>query len=382
MGVCGACFMLSSIVSCDRHADRRVALELYENSDPAFTRWVVEAGLLSSSFVVIDIGCQGGEHTRWRWLGDQLELHGFDALEEAVRELQGLNQRATNKHFYNLALGNEDGERELFIQQNAYATSVYEQGDNSRMSVDASTYTNSERRRVPIRKLDSLFAEGLLTRADFIKLDCEGFEPEILKGAQQFLRTAKPIGVETETSFHVSPVLPRTHIFAVNETLIEHKLVLFDLAFSRVPRSSFAAALGAEHGLAFGQPATFNILFARDLVTERDFPMSYLVPPIAETASADMVIKSAILFELYGLVDCAYEVIAQFAAALPASFDVEKALALLCNASGLPDTRTPSGANSELNAVYNSTSWRITAPMRAIRRRLSAGSGGAIAPRR
>ena len=60
----------------------------------------------------------------------------------------------------------------------------------------------------------------------------------------------------------------------------------------------------------------------------------------------------------------------------------EKALGLLCNASGLPDTRSPGGANNELNAVYRSTSWRITAPIRAIRRRLSGGSGSATAPRR
>src|ERR1700731_2930824 len=90
-------------------------LDLFENSSPSFTRWVIENGLLPSPFVVVDIGCQGGEHPRWRWLGDQLELHAFDALNEAIQELREKNRNAPNKHFYSVALGNEDTERELFV---------------------------------------------------------------------------------------------------------------------------------------------------------------------------------------------------------------------------------------------------------------------------
>ena len=68
-----------------------------------------------------------------------------------------------------------------------------------------------------------------------IKVDVEGFEPEVLKGAQAFLRAARPLGVETETSFTVSPVLQRTHFVAVSDQLIEHRLLVHDLAFARAP---------------------------------------------------------------------------------------------------------------------------------------------------
>jgi FkbM family methyltransferase len=32
-----------------------------------------------------------------------------------------------------------------------------------------------------MRKLDTLLAEGAIPPADFIKIDCEGFEPAVLK---------------------------------------------------------------------------------------------------------------------------------------------------------------------------------------------------------
>lgn len=339
-------------------------MDLFENPDPAFTRWVIENGLLPSRFVLVDVGCQGGEHQRWRWLGDQLELHAFDALEEAIQELRE-KTRAPNKQYYSFALGNEDAERELFVQENAYATSFYQQGDNSRMSVDASAYTNRSRRIVAVRKLDSLFAEGVLTRADFVKIDCEGFEPEILKGAQEFLRATRPVGVESETSFNISPLMTHSHMFAIYEQLVDHQLILFDLAFDRAPRGAFTDAFGGRRFPGLGQPGTFNVLFARDLVTERDFPTSYSVPHYNELATVDRVIKAAIIFELYGLIDCAYEAILQFATVLPESFDTEKALTLLRTIPSQGDDGTL-GPRTGIEALHNSTSWKLTAPLRAI----------------
>jgi hypothetical protein len=72
---------------------------------------------------VIDIGVQGGVSLRWEHLGSCLEVHGFDALEEAVAPLDALGR--PNHRYYAMALGNEDGERELFVASEPTATSFY-----------------------------------------------------------------------------------------------------------------------------------------------------------------------------------------------------------------------------------------------------------------
>jgi len=52
-------------------------VDLYNHTNPLFTKRVVANGLLNQPFVVLDIGVQGGEHPRWQHLG---HFAGFRSL--------------------------------------------------------------------------------------------------------------------------------------------------------------------------------------------------------------------------------------------------------------------------------------------------------------
>src|SRR5262249_18970120 len=81
-------------------------MDLGPNEQADFTRWVVSEGLLREPFVLIDVGVQGGENQRWQPLGDHLVVHGFDPIEEVVRELTEQNDHRPNCHYHCMALGN------------------------------------------------------------------------------------------------------------------------------------------------------------------------------------------------------------------------------------------------------------------------------------
>jgi len=66
-------------------------MDLCLNTNPQFTQWLVSSRLLREPFVVVDVGVQGGENRRWHFLEEYLVVHGFDAIEEAVRGLQQEN---------------------------------------------------------------------------------------------------------------------------------------------------------------------------------------------------------------------------------------------------------------------------------------------------
>jgi FkbM family methyltransferase len=153
-------------------------MDLALNEQPDFTRWVVSERLLREPFVLIDVGVQGGENQRWQPLGDHLVVHGFDPIEEVVRELTEQNRHRPNCHYNCMAVGNVDGEQEFYFNPaNPTASSMFRQGVG-RFDVE-----NAEQpRRVPIRRRDSLLAEGLIPQADFIKVDVEGFEKDVLLG--------------------------------------------------------------------------------------------------------------------------------------------------------------------------------------------------------
>jgi hypothetical protein len=84
-------------------------MDLAWNPSFEFTKWVVSAGLLTEPFVLIDVGVQGGEHIRWSPLGDFLVVHGFDPIEEVVKNLTARGGGRTNRHYHFMALGNSDG---------------------------------------------------------------------------------------------------------------------------------------------------------------------------------------------------------------------------------------------------------------------------------
>jgi hypothetical protein len=184
------------------------------------------------------------------------------------------------------------------------------------MAIDAANWQKTQTRRVPIRKLDTLMADGLVLLGDFLKIDCEGFEPAVLKGAGRFLAESGVLGIESEIGFS-SIHWPQTHFLAVYEQLLPHGFRLSDLAFNRVPFASFierAQKLGREVAKAstVSFPGTFQMLFVRSLTIAKTTP------------TRNEVLKGAIIFELYGMLDAAYDLLQVFSRLFPSSFPLQE----------------------------------------------------------
>ena len=292
---------------------------------PRFTEWVIQRGLLETPFTLVDVGVQGGIHPRWNALGSALRVYGFDPLEEAIAPLVRFN--LPNHEYYAVALGDQDGERDFFVPEVLPASSFFPREtkqDQARMAIDPRNWRAIQTRQVPTRRLDTLMSEGVVPRADFLKIDCEGFEPAVLKGARRFLGESGVLGIESEIGFS-SIDWPQTHFLAVYEQLLPHGFRLSDLAFNRVHFGSFlerARRLGRET-TTIPFPGTFQILFSRSLTVAK-------VPP-----SRDEVLKAAIIFELYGMRDVAYDLLQVFRSIFPPSAEIQDGADELIQTDGL-----------------------------------------------
>src|SRR5262245_19420628 len=176
------------------------AVDLIFNADARFTKWALAAGLPREPLVVIDVGVMGGEHPRWNLFGPEHSVvYGFDALKEVVDELTRAPR--ANRHYRWCALGNEDGEAQLYYNVPApQGSSLYPEGGGESMHA---VERRNELRRVPVRRLDSLLEAGEIAAPDFLKIDVEGAEEQVLLGATRLLATPL-LGLELETSLSVS----------------------------------------------------------------------------------------------------------------------------------------------------------------------------------
>jgi hypothetical protein len=163
---------------------------------------------------------------------------------------------------------------------------------------------------------------------------------------------------------------PKSHFGTLAEIALDNHLVVFDLAFNRIPRASFQQALISK-GLqpiaeqdAVGRPATVNVLFARDLIDEVDHPEHYQT--LCRPVSVNQLIKSIIICELHTLNDVALDTVERFAERLGAQLDVDRAVRLLAD----PDCVTNEYQKqlyTQRRGYEQSTSWRITAPLRWVK---------------
>src|SRR5262245_54108853 len=344
-------------------------MELAFNADPAFTKWVVSKGLLHEDFVLVDVGVRGGENPGWDVLGDHLIVHGFDAGKEAIDALNRRKGR-DRSHYHWCAIGNEDGERDFFtIPDNPTQSSF----SRPRTSCLADGKRRYETRRVPVRSLDSLLAGGEIPAPDFLKVDVEGSEKHVFYGAARCL-SERLLGIETETNFNASPDYPNTHIGLVQDCIVPHGFQMFDVNFHRAPRASFEDGQKA-HGLRrlahhqTSRPATFNVLFCRDLAAEAEglqFPVATRAP-----RNADEIVKAMIILELYRLTDVAFDTAKRLSGELEKRFDVDEACRLLLEsgrsvasaAESFEETLASEGdLRRKIYEMRGSLSWRLTAP--------------------
>lgn len=142
--------------------------------------------LLRPGMTVLDIGAHHGLYTLLASKG--VGRHGkVLAFEPSPRECLRLQKhlrvnRCKNVSVEPYALGRECGETDFFVVEGSR-----DWGNSLRPpAVPEPTRTV----RIPVRKLDDVLAERRLEQVDLIKLDVEGGELGVLRGARRILQTA------------------------------------------------------------------------------------------------------------------------------------------------------------------------------------------------
>ncbi|MDA7572849.1 FkbM family methyltransferase [Candidatus Pelagibacter sp.] len=148
----------------------------------------------------IDIGANIGKYTKLILQNTNSKVISFEPLPEAFYELEKIKLEYPDRlETYNIAIGMKNDRLDLFYSgpksekasliPNLNKLSFIRNENKNKISVDVKT-------------LDSFENYFNDKKIDFIKIDTEGYEYEVLKGAEKILKLHKPKFIQIEFNWH------------------------------------------------------------------------------------------------------------------------------------------------------------------------------------
>lgn len=265
------------------------------------TAALVEAGAFKDQpFTVVDVGARGGVASYWSVFGDHLRIIGFDLDPDECARLNAIDPRT---RYLPYALDRQSGRRTVYVANYSASSSFYrtDAAYFDRYTAGQNAVVMSEP-TLETTTLSAALASIGLHSADFIKVDAEGAELEILQGGQDLLPSVQ--GILSEMRFS-KRFCGCPEYWEVEKYLREQSFELYDLDVYRLSRKAlpypYLYSNYFDDGRPAAGPSTQGQVLWADALYMRDL--------LGTIPQGRNLIVAACLFEIFGLSDCAAELI-------------------------------------------------------------------------
>lgn len=264
-------------------------------SEYVITKLLYEYGLIEDNLKIIDCGARGASFEAWHSIADRLTIHGFDPDED---ECLRLNKEAVanglDYHYYPLLIAGKTESRNLYLTNEVSSCSLYEP-DNILISRYRQRFATGEmictldtvgyretKVDLQTRSLDEWALQEGLYDFDFIKLDVQGAELEVIKGASMILKYV--VGINVEVWF--TPLYKRQPLYAEIDTEVRSKNFDF-FTFYIYDAGQFVGRMASPVSFTkidtitdrkrVGQLVTADGLYLRDPIRNHPIPIKKLL---------------------------------------------------------------------------------------------------------
>jgi FkbM family methyltransferase len=271
--------------------------EITNDSVGNFSRLAINAGALSNQpMVVIDVGASGGLTHRWRPIKTAMRTVSFEPDHAAYSELQ--KTKSEDSVVLPYALGRRQEVRNFYHAGWFWSSGLYPSREKFWKRFAASDIqTVTKVSQIETIDLKTACLQNGIHSADFIKIDVEGAELDILEGADDFLNTI--LGAELEVTFS------ETHegrcVFADVDTFMrKNGFALFALPTVSQQRRSMPYPDRPPTAINNNcQPIAADALYIRDVIDTET---------IANYSEVQLL-KLIMIYDLYGRPDSALELL-------------------------------------------------------------------------
>jgi FkbM family methyltransferase len=226
-------------------------------------------------FVLADIGARGGVVPEWKPLGDMASVIAFDPDEDACGALA---DESISIETVPCALASHPGEKAFYLTELEYCHGFMPCNyDYLGRFPNAVNCKVRDCVTLQADSLDNVLGQLRHDHVDFMKIDTEGSELDVLQGARKAMHDFKTLGLLVEVWW--DPRLKGQPAFADLDTFIRDQgFTFFDIECQRYPRSTLPVgrmrAVRSEDGQTtysceapyrhHGQILTADALYFRD----------------------------------------------------------------------------------------------------------------------
>ncbi|NVK51781.1 MAG: FkbM family methyltransferase [Flavobacteriaceae bacterium] len=145
---------------------------------------------------VLDVGANKGQYAKLiRKIGFKGNIVSFEPLSEAYKILEKSSIKDKKWEIHNFALGDKEETSIINVSENLFSSSLLDMTSSHVESAPTSNYKSTE--KISVKTLNQVFNDVVDEKeVVFLKLDVQGFEENVLKGASNILSKIKGIQIE------------------------------------------------------------------------------------------------------------------------------------------------------------------------------------------
>ena len=175
--------------------------------------------------IIFDIGAHEGESIdRFKNLFENPTIHSFEPQTQIFEKLRNKKKKDDNLFLNNFGLSTEQGSEEICINSNTAASSYLEVDNKDKFFRSLKTI---QKEKTKIDTFDNYFNKINVDLIDLVKIDVQGYEEKVLKGALKSLN--KVLLIEIEIVF-VNLYEKHSSFYQIESILNNYNFELYSLS--------------------------------------------------------------------------------------------------------------------------------------------------------